>query len=227
MIDSDETEALFAEIEQRNSERVRPDIRASEQVLADYAEQPLLSKTETVALMQGFTPPVGGFGDDCTYLEDNANEVQRLLSDVRRGVLPMPCQPRELVDWSVTAGVRLPPMFIQVVDAAKARLVVALAPNRVAGGAVPITDPLLAADDPRGYDPKLQKRANAIAEELRAVKCRWPTKSKVAEKLANEVNKHPGNVIRRIRNEWAPARKRSQKRIEAAKQRGWVPQRVK
>jgi len=251
MIDSDETAALFAEFEQRHDERARAArcIRASEQVLTGYAEKNLLSKAEAVALVQGFTPPVGDFGDDCTYLEDYANEIQRLLSDVRRGVLPMPCQPRELVAWSVTAGVRLPSIFSHAVDAETARPRVAGVPDGVASGAEPVTEPLLgaggprgydperqqrlnpiaenlrapmlAANGPHGYDPELQRSANAIAEELRAQKGHWPTKDKVAQLLAKKSSKTKANVMRRIYKEWGPARQRSQKRVAAKKRRGW------
>ena len=52
------------------------------------------------------------------------------------------------------------------------------------------------------HDPQMQQRANEIAAELTTSTGRVPTKNKVAKKIANELKKNEGTVLRRIRKQW-------------------------
>ncbi len=163
MLNSEETAALFLEIENRHQQRVRTSVLASDQVLEDYAAKPLLNVAEAVAIIQGFTPPVGEDSDKrIYYLDDNAEAVQRLLSDGRRGKPPLPCRPRELMEWSETAGVDLPSAFVRVARAEPMRTAATVVPPDVP----PALQPAIRSGgrlDSQDYDPQLQAEAHELA----------------------------------------------------------------
>lgn len=59
----------------------------------------------------------------------------------------------------------------------------------------------------KGYDLRLQRRAEEVAKELRGRLGRWPTKHEVAKVIALEEGKEVANILRRFRNTWTPGRR--------------------
>lgn len=78
---------------------------------AEYAAEEFLDRSQVIAIMQGLEPRYRRGRPPC--LDEYWADVQRLLDDVRKKRMPMPCRPRELVNWARTQDFKLPAAFVK------------------------------------------------------------------------------------------------------------------
>ena len=195
------TEALGSALAEQPPLRWGP---ATPETLEVYARKPVLQRGEAVALLQGFTPPVPDFQDaKIFYLDDFADVITRFLRDADACIIPVPCRPRELVEWADALRVSLPPAFRTGVrsDPSKARQNDSEAPARA-------PRPLAVAKQfgETGHDEVLQAHADEIARALLTKWKRHPTKKEVARHIEDKIEHRLTieRIMRLIRNTWDP-----------------------
>lgn len=106
------------------------DITTRDAVYGVTAQQSVLAEHQAASLIQGLPPDPGAYAD-LYWLDECATAGARMRADIASGALPMPCTPRELLDWATTLGLELPVSFVGALpaDAKTARASPPLAPT--------------------------------------------------------------------------------------------------